>query len=79
LYDRYGKRKFGDKVQEQLDEEIINMLNTQMDIAKNILIEKSDLVEQMVEKLLEKKTLIFRDIYEILGDRPFEPPKNFKR
>jgi cell division protease FtsH len=79
LYDRYGKRKFGDKVQNELDEEVIKMLNEQMEVAKSILVEKRDIVEKMVKRLLEKKTLMFRDIYEILGDRPFEPPQNFKR
>ena len=79
MYDKFGKRKFGDKVQNELDEEVIRILNEQMEIARGILVEKRDVVEQMVEQLLEKKTLMFRDIYGILGDRPFEPPLNFKR
>ena len=79
LYDLYGKRKFGDKIQNEIDDEVVKILHDQMEIAKNILIEKKELVEIMVERLLEKKTLMFRDIYEILGDRPFEPPTNFKR
>lgn len=50
-----------------------------MEVAKTILTEKRELVEMMVKKLLEKKTLMFKDIYEILGDRPFDPPENFRR
>lgn len=57
----------------------MGILNEQMRVAKAILEEKRDLVELMVERLLQKKTLMFADIFDILGDRPFEPPLNFKR
>ena len=28
---------------------------------------------------MEKRSLVFTEIVEILGDRPFEPDENFKR
>ena len=66
-------------MQTEIDDEVIKVLQEQMEVAKNILNDKRELVELMVERLLDKKTLMFRDIYEILGDRPFDPPTNFKR
>ena len=79
LYDKYGKKKFGDTVQEELDMEVQKILKNQLSIARLLLEDKKEIVEIMVEKLLEKKTLTFGDIYDILGDRPFTPPLNFQR
>lgn len=79
MYDRYGKRKFGDAVQDKLDQEVVAILDEQMQVAKRILEEKRELVEEMTQRLLAKKTLMFSDIYDILGDRPFESSQNFKR
>jgi ATP-dependent Zn protease len=62
-----------------MDMEVNSILKSQMEVAKSLLIEHRETVEKMVKRLLDKKTLMFRDIYEILGDRPFDPPQNFQR
>lgn len=79
MYDKLGRSKFGEKVQSELDDEIITILKNQMVVAKHILNEKKEIIEELVQLLLEKKTLNFGDIYSVLGDRPFAPPSNFKR
>ena len=79
MYDSWGRRRFSEKVQRRLDLEVDRILKEQHAVASQLLEEKRELAEQLVTVLKQKKTITFGDIYDVLGDRPFEPPLNFKR
>ena len=79
MYDSWGRRRFSEKVQRRLDLEVDRILKDQHAVATQLLEGKRELVEQLVAVLKEKKTITFGDIYDVLGDRPFAPPLNFKR
>ena len=78
-YDDYGNKRFSEKTHKLIDEEISKIINEQTEKCIQLIKEKKDLVQKLSNKLLEKEILIFTDIVEILGERPYEPHEGFKR
>ena len=78
-YDEYGNKKFSEKTHALIDKEIARIINDQTKRCHLIIEEKKDNIRKLADKLLEKEILVFNDIVEILGDRPFDPHENFRR
>jgi len=48
-----------------------NLVREQYADAKELLLQKKDLIEALANRLMEKETVNLPDIIEILGQRPF--------
>ena len=78
-YDEMGRRVFSDATQKLIDDEVAQILKEQMDRATELLKQKKEVIEKMVEVLLDKESLTFLEVRQILGERPFPPHPAFKR
>ena len=61
-----------EKTKENIDTEVQKLVAERYEVAKTLLIEKRDLLEKMVARILEKETLYYDDLVEILGPRGAE-------
>jgi AFG3 family protein len=71
-------KPYSDDTGRKIDREARALINQQYDVAKALLWEKRDLVHALTEKLFEKETLVYKDLHEVLGDRPFGINSNYK-
>ena len=58
-----------EKVEQMIDEEILEIIRSCYDSGKSLLIEKRDKLEEMAKRLLQEEKLDESDILEILGPR----------
>jgi len=66
-------RRCSENTARLIDEEIQEIVRQAYDRAKNLLIEKRPLLEELARKLLEKETLGRKEIEEVLGPKPMVP------
>jgi len=64
-----------EKVDQVIDEEVLEIINTCFDEAKKLLTEKRDKLDKMAQTLLEKEVIDEKEIIEILGPRPINTGK----
>ncbi len=65
-----GLSRRSEKIEQLIDEEVLDIIRTCYDDAKNILQERRDKLEKMAALLLEKEVIDDKDIVAILGPRP---------
>jgi len=61
-----------EKVDQMIDEEVLEIINTSFEEAKKLLEEKRDKLDKMAQTLLEKEVIEEKEVVEILGPRPDE-------
>jgi len=66
------KKPFSSKTNELIDEEVKNLITRCYDRAIALVEEKRDVVEKLAQRLLEKETIVLKDLHEILGKRPYD-------
>lgn len=77
-YDSTGQNElnfskpYSEKTAQIIDEEIYKIVCTQYNRATNILSKKSEKLDQLSKKLLEKEVIFREDLEQILGNRPFK-------
>ena len=64
-----------EKVDQMIDEEVLEIINTCFDEVKKLLIAKRDKLDKMAQTLLEKEVIDEKEIIEILGPRPEDTVK----
>ncbi len=65
-----GIHRRSEKIEQMIDEEVLEIIQQCYEDAKRLLIEKRDRLEEMARTLLEKEVLTEDDIIRILGPRP---------
>jgi len=65
-------KPFSSKTNESIDEEVRLLIDRSYQKAINLVLEKKELVEKLSKRLIEKETIVLKDLHEILGDRPFD-------
>lgn len=78
-YDEYGNKKFSENTHSLIDKEVSRIIDEQTQRCLTMITDKKDIIRKLADKLLEKEILVFNDIVDILGDRPFDPHENFRR
>ncbi|MCX7955182.1 MAG: ATP-dependent zinc metalloprotease FtsH [Bacteroidales bacterium] len=70
-YEVYFSKPYSEKTAELIDKEVKEIIDTQYERAKNILIEHREELDKLSSLLLEKEVIFSEDIEKILGKRPF--------
>lgn len=66
------KKPFSAKTNELIDDEVKNLIDKSYARAIQLLTDKRELVEKLAQRLLEKETIVLKDLQDILGNRPFD-------
>ena len=69
LNEGYALDRRSEKTEELIDKEITGIINNCYREAKELLLEKRDLLDRLAETLLEKEVVDYQEIKQILGDR----------
>lgn len=76
--DQYGNKSYSDYSAKLIDEEKQNLIHECTLKTRELINSRRDKIEELSEKLLEKESLEFREIYKILGPKPFGERSSFK-
>ncbi len=71
-------RPYSEETAGMIDAEVRQMVLTQFERAKNLLVEHRDALEKLAEQLLEKEVLHKNDVERLIGPRPFAWPDEHK-
>ncbi len=69
-------KPFSEKTLEVIDTEISNLVEKAYQLAKQILIENREKLDQLANILLQKEVIFREDLEHIFGKRPFDEPKH---
>ena len=61
-------RDFSEEIAAEIDKEIKKIVDTQYDLAKNLLSENRDMLEYIAKQLLEKETLDEKEFEDMMND-----------
>jgi len=62
-----------------IDEEVQDIVKEQYDRVKEILTDKKDILLALSDRLEEKETLLFAELTEVMGKRPFGVQKEYRK
>ena len=62
----------------QIDEQVRSMVSESYERARTLLLSKRELVDRLSARLLHAEQLVFDDLREILGPRPFLERRSFR-
>lgn len=63
------QRDYSEKIAQEIDEEILRFIEKAREKARQILLEKRDLLEQITQKLIDIETLEGEELKNLLGER----------
>merc|ERR1719223_621256 len=72
-------KPYSEETGQLIDREARLIVEEQYERVKQLLTEKEELMTAMADALAEKETLVFTDLREILGDRPFAVKEQYER
>lgn len=73
----YGFSKpYSEETARTIDQEVSNIIESQYERAKDLLVSNREKLDQLAEKLLEKEVIFREDLVEIFGERIFEDDEN---
>ncbi|MGB6083577.1 ATP-dependent zinc metalloprotease FtsH [Moheibacter sp.] len=81
-YDSTGQNEYGfskpysEETARTIDQEVSNIIESQYERAKDLLVSNREKLDQLAEKLLEKEVIFREDLVEIFGERIFEDDEN---
>ncbi len=64
-------KPYSDKTAETIDEEVRNLISSEYERAKKVLLEHKDGHAQLAQRLIEKEVIFAEDLEEIFGKRPW--------
>lgn len=67
----FSDRLFSEETAQMIDEEVRDLVNRAYERTYKLLLENKDKIEATAKRLLEKETIYYSDMEEILGARPF--------
>jgi ATP-dependent Zn protease len=76
--DQYGNKSYSNETAKLIDEEKKRLVDECTVKTREIILERRDKITELSEKLLEKESLEFRDIYAILGPKPYGERSSFR-
>jgi AFG3 family protein len=76
--DQYGNKSYSNETANLIDEEKKRLVDECTEKTREIIMERRDKITELSEKLLEKESLEFRDIYAILGPKPYGERSSFR-
>lgn len=62
-----------------IDREARSIVDEQYDRVKTLLLEKKSLMHELADRLTDKETLVYSDLLDVLGERPFGIKDQFKQ
>jgi len=65
------QKPYSEKTAELIDETARKIVSQQYERAKTLLKEKEALLHALTDKLFEKETVVYKDLLDVLGPRPF--------
>ena len=77
--DMVGRPCHSDKTQEEIDMLISNIISEAAVLARETIQKHRGKIEELSQRLLEKKTLDLREIIDVLGERPFKVKEGVAR
>merc|ERR1712241_1205658 len=72
-------KPYSEETGKLIDKEARKIVEEQYDRVKEMLLEKRDLMMAMSERLEEKETLVYADLRDPLGERPFGIKDSYKQ
>jgi len=72
-------KPYSEKTAKLMDREARTMVTQEYERVKELLRAKGDVVRALSEALLAKETLVYNDLLEILGDRPFQVNEQYSK
>ena len=76
--DQYGNKSYSDSTAKIIDEEKKKLIDQCTEITRKLVTEKKEKIIELSDKLMEKESLEFREIYGILGPKPFGERSSFR-
>ena len=70
---------YSDETNEIIDEEIHQIITECTERTKALVAEHANKIDALAKILIAKETIDTRDIEGVLGARPFEPKKNYRK
>ncbi|CAE7375156.1 FTSH10 [Symbiodinium natans] len=64
-------KPYSEETGRKIDEQTRSIVDEQYKRVKELLQEQSDKLQQLADRLAEKETLVYHDLVEVLGERPF--------
>lgn len=74
----WGYRSYSEESNVDIDEMKLKIVRECEERTRQMITEKKELITKLSDRLLEKETLTFKEIRDILGERPFAPKGSFK-
>jgi len=72
-------KPYSEETGEVIDNEVRALIQEQYDRVKTLLTEKKDVLLALSERLLEKETLVFADLKDVMGERPFGVDEEYRK
>merc|ERR1712064_176977 len=72
-------KPYGEATGKLIDEEVQDIVKEQYDRVKEILTDKKDILLALSDRLEEKETLLFAELTEVMGKRPFGVQKEYRK
>jgi len=71
-------KPYSEETSEVIDREVRTLIEAQYERVKQLLDEKKELMKSLSKKLVETETVVYNDLREVLGDRPFGVKESYK-
>lgn len=72
-------KPYSEETAQLIDKEARAIVETQYERVKELLTSKTVILQALAEKLVEKETLVYNDLLDVLGERPFGIQDHFKQ
>merc|ERR1719215_1007683 len=71
-------KPYSEETGQVIDREAREIVDKQYERVKELLQEKSDMMQALADRLMEKETIVYNDLKEVLGERPFGVQEEFE-
>lgn len=75
----YGFKSYSEAVNFEIDQEKLSIVKECEEKTRNLIEEKKDLIKSLSDALMQRETLNFQDIKDLLGNRPYPPKGSYKQ
>jgi len=72
-------KPYSEETGKLIDREARGIVDAQYQRVKDLLAEKSDMMSALADRLTDKETLVYSDLREVMGERPFGVPSQIKQ
>jgi len=72
-------KPYSEETGQLIDREARNIVDEQYNRVKKLLTEKGELMTALADALAEKETLVFKELQDVLGERPYDMKQEYKK